>query len=427
MLEISIAISVLLCLGALLTPGKKSLLRGVHLTLILLSMVPSFAAPPTAQAVSLVCIVLALAVALVKNSQDFRMSAVNWGLVFFVVALGISGTRSLPINIAGFNVLMAAGLVLAALVFPLATKHYDVSKLMSPLAFMLPVHALLGFLEQISPRLAFWPRGTWIDDISNRSQQLVPGLFSGRSMSLAGHPITLGFLSAVGVLVALELYRRRRHSGYLVLAFFGVISVLLAGARSAAAAGLICLIVAFVAGRGRAPRTILGVTLAGLVVIGIQVNALSVFLNDSVQQTISYTHRTDVISSARQIYGNASDLERAIGVGEGNVAQVFQRSFLGMSDNYTFFDNQYVRLFAISGIVTLILVLIATLTGLIRGDRMTRLILIFTLIMFFSFDTLTWFSGAMIFTIAASGLGSREYRSLRHPQPTPALPVPATN
>jgi hypothetical protein len=67
------------------------------------------------------------------------------------------------------------------------------------------------------------------------------------------------------------------------------------------------------------------------------------------------------------------------------------------------YDNQFVREIAVSGVLGFALLVIAIIVGLRRGDVLSRLCLGVLVLMFFSFDALTWRSVAIIFVLVCSG------------------------
>jgi hypothetical protein len=399
---ISIGLMLAAVVATLHAKGSKSALRAVQGAIVLIGTIPSHAAPPPLLATMVGCLLLCLVIALLKAPLGLAGDRVNWPLVALMLCVGVNGLRGLSGQIGEYNVLVGVSLALLAAVFPIAAREFGILRPLSPLAFLLPVHLVLAAAEQSIPSMTFWPRGTWMDLMDNRPQQLLPELLAGRSMSVTGHPILLGTLASAGILVALELYRARRKAHYLLFVGAGFGALAFSGTRSAVFACAVCLVLSYVLNRKKASQILLWSAILGGVVVAFQTSLLSEIFNDGITSGVSYTHRTDVLSSVTDMYRRASDFERVFGVGDGHTAKVFQ-TVIGTRDDLLFFDNQLVRLFAVSGIVSLVLLAAALVLGLSRADRLSAMLLTFSVIMFFSFDSVTWIAGAALFVLGASG------------------------
>ena len=380
---------------------ERASLRAIQGTLVLVGAIPSFAAPSSVRSAALGCIIVCLLVALLKAPRGAAGYAVNWPLVLLMLCVGANGLRGLPLQSGVYLLGVGCGLALLAVVFPLAARAFGTVRPLSPLAFMLPIHLALGLAEQGAPTLAFWPRGTSMDFIANRPQELLPAL-AGRSMSLAGHPILLGTLAVAGILVAVELFRRRPKARYVLLVGAGTGALLLSGTRSAVFAGAICLVLSFLLARRGAVRWLLSIALVGAVFITLQAGLLAALFNEAARSDVSYAHRTDVLTSTADIYRHATSLQLLLGVGDGNGPKLFQ-TVIDVSDDLQVFDNQLVRFFAVSGIISLVLLVGALVIGLHRADRLTAALMTCSVVMFFSFETMTWLASAALLVISTSG------------------------
>ncbi|WP_422933364.1 hypothetical protein [Sinomonas sp. P47F7] len=399
---VAVGLMIVVVIATLRAPGARASLVAVQGALVLVGTIPSFAAPSSMRVSATICIILCSLVALLKAPRGMAWTGVNWALVALMVCVGVNGLRGLPFQSGIYFFGVGCCLALLAAVFPIAARAFGSARVLAPLALMLPIHLALGLAEQTNPTLALWPTGTWMDFLENRHQELLPSLLAGRSMSVAGHPILLGTLAAAGILVAIELFRSSRKGRYLVLAASGIGALALSGTRSAVFAGAVCLVISFLVARRGASRLILSIVLLGAAVIAIQSGFLAYVFNDTVQSGVSYTHRVDVLSSTVDIYQNANSLQLLLGVGDGKATKLFE-TVINADDNLQMFDNQLVRFFAVSGVLSLVLLAAALVVAFRRADLLTALLLCLSIIMFFSFDTMTWLASAALFAVSASG------------------------
>lgn len=398
---VAVGLMIIVVVATLRAPGTRASLVAVQGALVLAGTIPSFAAPSSVRVPAAICIILCALVALLKAPRGVAWSDVNWPLVALMVCVGVNGLRGQTFQTGIYFFGVGCGLGLLAVVFPIAARSYGSVRALSPLALMLPVHLALGVAEQLGPNVVFWPTDTWMDFLANRHQELLPSL-AGRSMSVAGHPILLGTLAAAGILVAIELFRTRRRGRYLVLASCGAAALALSGTRSAVFAAAVCLVIWFLLTRRGASRLVLTIGLLGSSLVAIQSGFLAFVFSDSVQSGVSYTHRADVLGSTLDIYRNADSAQVLLGVGDGHAVQLFD-TVINAQDRLQMFDNQLVRFFAVSGVLSLVLLAAALMVAFRRSDRLTALMLCLSVIMFFSFDFITWMASASLFVIGAAG------------------------
>ncbi|MGH8009940.1 MAG: O-antigen ligase family protein [Candidatus Binatia bacterium] len=270
-------------------------------------------------------------------------------------------------------------------------------------------------LEQLRVIPYVWARSDTetYTDIRQRTNELAEFL-PGRSMGTFGHPILLGTFAAVALILSIVIVTSSRRWTYLFIAALAASTILMSGTRSAAAAATVaitCLIV-FQKGRFLLLRLLVGGTLAVLLLFYEQIIA-SVF-NAEVIESVSFTHRSRILSSLPALL-DRNDFAFIFGSGAGSIDQLFSDGIVSGYGTFRFFDNQYVRLVALSGIVGLMLFAIAAVRALWKGSRASRAMLVTLLVMMASFDTLTW-DFTLVLTViplAAGVLVPHEKRSLR--------------
>lgn len=260
---------------------------------------------------------------------------------------------------------------------------------------------VLGTSEAFFGADAVWPRPDGSDRLENRVNHLAPWL-PGRVLGSLAGPIPYGTIAGIGLLVALWMVFERRQTRYVYLLGFSAFGLLLSGTRSAILAVVVVGAI-WIVGRSSASRPV-------VIVLGIAAGAVFVMLSDlstlfglqGIENTNSFEHRNEILGSVSQILTRQGPLPVIFGNGD-NARDLLTSGVITSTTGVTVYDNQFVRELAASGIVGVLLLSLGVMTALRRGNGLSRMIVVFIVMMFFSFDALTWRSVIVIFLIACAG------------------------
>lgn len=277
------------------------------------------------------------------------------------------------------------------------------------IAWLLPLELLLAIAQQRVSWANPWPRGNdAFDLIQNRVNELVPQL-AGRSLGTLGHPILLGAFAVAALIACLFLYRATRHRRYLWLAALAPAAVALSGTRSAAAvmAFVIAAMFAFASGRARALR-VMAAAMIVIVVLASTDSILRFFGFGNVEQTSSYIHRSEILGSLPRLL-ERSDVFVLFGSGGASGGELFGSGVMRGYPGYFFFDNQYVRIVAFAGVVGIVLLAAALVSGLRRTDPPAKLLILAMVMFMATFDVFTWNLTYVLFALSiVASLGGGE-------------------
>lgn len=396
-----VTVTVSTAILSLLAPRDKAVSRAIASAVILFAAIPTFGPPSLIAAIPVVESIALIGTALLRQRRPFRFTWGLFAIAGFVVAIGVAQIRSdsLPSN----------GLILAQVVcfiLVAAACSSDSAKagrqVFVTLMVLLPIEFVIASLEQARIIPAVWSRdqSAQYHNILLRINELAPFL-AGRSMGTFAHPILLGFFAAIATTLCLIVAMRTRRVRYLAPAALGVLTLALSGTRSAAAATAIALVLYMMLtpGRMRSLRILVGAT---AIVLAYNTELLGNIFSAEVVTSASYLHRTLIISSVPNLL-ERDEFSVLFGSGAGSIEKLFSDGVMSGLPGFHFFDNQYVRLLALSGVLSLVLFACVAIRGLVRGNRASRVVLCVVLVMMTSFDSLTWGISYLFTIIAVSG------------------------
>ena len=223
----------------------------------------------------------------------------------------------------------------------------------------------------------------------------------GRAPGTLGHAIPLGMYMACGVLL-LVFGRSNWPTSWRVFGSAAFIfGVLLSGTRSAlffgVGAALLCLCFQSNSRHSLVWRviTVVSVTVFFLS-SGLSLLTETVGLND----TGSLTHRIAAFDAAGRLLDRSTP-EILFGSGSGSIKSLFDLGLL-QSDGFDVVDNEFVTIFAVSGLIGIISIVSLIVIGLRRGHPGLRSAMLFSLLMFFSFDLFARLSTLLLFVVLIS-------------------------
>lgn len=374
------------------------------LTVGLQVLVPAFGPSQLIRAGVVAVSVCYLILALLRRGRP--VGRVNFPILamIFVGYLTFGNFIGARLPVVGYWALIGLMLILSAVLVADGPARAR-SAVRVVLLISIPVELLVSVAEQMRLIQTAWPRGDASDEITNRAHQFL-GLI-GRSEGTTGHPILLGTLSAIGVVVALwSMLRARRvlvRIGYLVLAAMAVGTALLSGTRSALLTLGGCVLLWFLTARV-IPWVIRICVLGGVVALGYrQLLDVAYSLLASVRDTTSFEHRFGVLGNVPRLLGRHGS-EFWFGYGGGvDVGELFRSGAIAGHDQLAYFDDQWVRLLAVSGVIGVLLCLAMLLVGIWRTDQLGRLLIVMLVVMFFSFDLFTWTLPSLLLILAVAG------------------------
>lgn len=398
----AIAVSIVLSLWAAFAPSGKVKSRALSVSLVVFALIPTYGPSRIVAALPLILSLLLTALALLRDqSAAGRVSGVLL-ITVFAVYYAITEIANSSLLSLGLIAVQALAFILIAATLR-RSAITDETPLLSALIALTPFEALLAVLEQIRVVPYVWARDTQDDsyDIALRNNELAP-MFIGRSEGTFAHPILLGMFCATTLTLCIVAAFRTRKWSYLIPALIAGGTLALSGTRSAAAAAAVGIALWLVLRPGRWLVLRLGfATVVGLI-IGSGSDLRAYFTDSSLTGSVSYVHRTDVLSSLPRLLSR-SGFDVTFGSGAGSIDSLFDSGLVSGFGDYHFFDNQYVRLLALSGVVGLLLFVIAAIVVFVRGTRSSRLLLVVVMVMMASFDTLTWSFSYFITIVALTG------------------------
>lgn len=399
MTPLTLFIAGIASLWVVLAPREKVLNRAIFVAVIMFALIPTFGPASWVAAVPVAMSTIVVAFALARDPRPVR---ITWGLVAICAFIMVNGAAQFQSeNLASIGLILAQILCFSLIAAACSVRPSDSGHpVFSALLVLLPLELVIAALEQARLVPVIWARDETAQyrDITLRFNELAPSLL-GRSMGTFAHPILLGSFAALMTVLCLIVAFRTRLLRYYAAAAAATLTVILSGTRSAAVAVIVAVLLYLMLAPGKAQvvRSILGTLTVTVVLLNTQL--IDRLLNADVQSSASYLHRTRILSSVPNLLAR-DDLALFFGSGAGSIDALFSQGVVTGFSTFRFFDNQYVRLLALSGVVSLVLFAGVVIRGLIIGNRASRVVLVVILIMMASFDTLTW-GFAYLFTIIA--------------------------
>lgn len=371
-------------------------LTGVFL---LLNFVPPFGLQPSIQVLVVLACSLLLGTALLRAKAPAATKAPkNLWLVAFLVYTAIVTALTSTFQYGIFA--LAWGVTLLLVVAVARRSVGGVVFVPAVLAVVIALQTLLGALEAFGGMAAVWPRPDGSDRITSRVNHLAPMLI-GRVLGSLSAPIPYGALAGIIFLVALYMIVERRRRRYILVIIFAAAALLMSGTRSAVVAVLVVSIIWLVSRSSRSRVLVILAVILGSAVLLATTNIVDDLGFDGFEDSTSFLHRSSVIGSIGALLTEQDFWKVLFGNGE-TARALLQNGIVESAGGVTVFDNQYVRSIATVGVVGTVLLIGSVIKGLKITDTPGRLVLAFSLIMFMSFDALTWRVIIFMFVLAAS-------------------------
>lgn len=281
------------------------------------------------------------------------------------------------------------------------------------------LHVLLGATEFATKSPLIWGYNSFADGSLARYANPFFGGQVYRIQSTMGHPIPLGVLIAVALIL---LVASRREFGGFYKFFCGAVllgGLFLNGSRGALVA-VVCglLYLMFFAGSSRSKgRNLILLGLTGCVVLLADLG-LRTLVGDFVESG-SYTNRLGALEAVPGLMSRNS-MDVLFGAGFGSENLLFNEGYL-QQNGFNIVDNQLVTTLATYGIFGVGILVTMTLVAFVRAKPTVKAVLVLMVAMMFSFDYFRWpetFSLFFLF-LGLSACG----RSIRRRRRMPAVTV----
>lgn len=310
-----------------------------------------------------------------------------WGLVILVVAL----TQSYNVS----ALMLQAAFVLTMVWSISRSTAVDLSWLVTSILVLAAAQTLLGAAEVFGDVEPLWGYRGGLERENPFQTDLV------RAQGTMGHPIVLGYLEGLAVVLAWANPFGLRQAVRLPLLGAAVVGVVLSGTRSAVLVAAIA-IVAHIVLRLDAFRLLRGLflLLAAAVLVAVLDFGLTQLALDTVDSG-SWVHRLGSLQAVPNLLGREG-WELWWGSGYGSERELFSRGYIVLTYGLPVVDNFFVYLLGTTGIVGLALTLAILVFAFLRGQRYVKAAVVYVTGMFFSFDTTVWFSsGVLMFVMLA--------------------------
>lgn len=387
------------------SPARESGYYASVSALVLAVLVPSNTPPTNVVALANLAALLLLTAGAVRSLRFIQLQRINLWLILFIVYVTL---RSLLETDWPYGLVLLTSGASLGLLAALASQDWrnrsgdrrDLLLLTVPALVF--VQFLLALGEITFQAKAIWPMSVGWDNIESRVNTIAPWLV-GRALGSTGHPIPLGVLAACALVISVWLLVERRAYWSLAIAAGATAAAILvfAGTRSAAIAAGLAIAYLF-ASKAKLRTVLVG---AGVAVAAAAIAYFSGMLGsiglDGVKSTDSFVHRAGVLQLLPEIAQRDSLVETLFGTGYNSIAEALRHFSVGV-DGIDVFDQEFLRTGWATGLLGLGLLLAAVVVGWRRNDTIGRMLVIIMMVMFASWDALSWNLGFVLFIFAAA-------------------------
>jgi hypothetical protein len=374
-----------------------------------------------------IAVVVAVLVAALARTlgQDRRLRVGVGGLVGSAAYLGLFLASTAVSRYATGAVDLAFAVAAPAILMVLVGRRFTGADLrvfargFIGLAILQVLASVIDVFVRPVPFLGYW--------YYKRSTNELLGSVIPRAQGLAGHPILLSTVLGVAILLNwrnLAQLRRGLSVSVTVLLVFGFA---LSGTRS----GLVALVVALgslaivnATSTGRRARNVVLLLVLALVGAANQSIADGVARRvASLGQSGSFYHRAAALSGLPELLASWDLPTLLLGLGRGSEQSVFGAGFL-QQDGLTIIDNQFVTTVVVGGLVGLGALSVLVVRTIVRSTATLRATMIFTVVMFNSFDILRWIGPSLVVFLLIALADNPQVRPPARPEPAPGSVAP---
>lgn len=383
----------------LLCKARFAAYFAVFFVLALAIVIPSHSPPREVLVLAAAGAVLILLAAVFRSLDAIRGSVPNVWLIAFLTfsstVMAVESERSYALFVA-----LTAFLYILFSLFVSGPGQHGTRVLVIAVPIFVVIEFALSFSEEFMGVKALWPQTNGSDFITHRYNPVAPWL-AGRAMGSTSQPIPLGIIA--GLLCLLCVWMAfKRSKVFWVFATLAAVVLLFSGTRSSFLALVVCLAFWFALRAGL--KSVPVYFAVGAVLIGVfwVADGLSLLGFSNFSSTDSYLHRADVLGFIPTLADRPLN-ELFFGSGYSSIGVLLQSSSFGGGSGILVFDQEFVRTVVATGVVGLVLLVLAIVEGFRRGNLPSRMILLFMAVTFLSFDGLSWNMSTILFVLAASG------------------------
>jgi hypothetical protein len=403
---VAIGVGFVLLLIAFLSKPERVVAYAIGFSVLSAMLLPTFGSPNSLRGEATIAAIAFNVIALSRSPRKalFRFQTIAL-VVYFVILAGYQ-------LVAGLNLQSQAAVLLVFWMLSLAAvlAKCDATAIKLVVGIIIGVacvESVLGVLEVAGIAHPLWGYLGTGKTLEERVNFLVPQL-PGRAVATMAQPIPLGLLAGFGFILVLFGWTAKRLTFRITVAVVLACGVAVSGTRSAVLCAAICVAFAFIQYGSTATK----VRNAIIVAIALGFSSALVDLPGllgltNIQDSFSYTNRLNSISSFASLFSRPVN-QVLFGSGPSSNSTLNAFQYL-QADGFSAIDNQFVTTFAVTGILGLALIVAAIVLGFTEASLQGRAVLLFSTAMFFSFDSLTWSSSAVLFMVAA-GLFTRANR-----------------
>jgi hypothetical protein len=382
---------LVLAVFLLVVPAWCVRAAALAVTVAVVVAVGNNSAPPAAWVAGFVFSAVLLLVAVARGGLERRVGGVPFLLVsglwaWLAVGALVAGSYSVPRLVVYFGLAVVVALVAGQL------SRREVHLVLGAVVAVAVVQVGLAVAELALGEPLLWGLrgGTRPNPFLGDAVDRVQGTL--------GHPIILGLLEGLAVLLVWadpwQLSRRARWALLAVCAG----GVLLSGTRSIAA----CLVVAVgvhLLLRSRLAAWLRNVAIAA--VVGSGVLLLDLGLSEIVDDLLasgSWVHRLESVQAVPALLARPL-AESLWGTGFGSEVGLFRDGHIRLTFGLEVVDNFYVYLLGTTGVLGLSAFLLVAVVTFARGDRLTRAVVVLFLGMGASFDLVVWLGVGVLMSL----------------------------
>lgn len=393
-------------IAVMLVRPHRSLPTAVAMSVVVQVLVPSFYAPSQLQLISCVAGAATLIIGLARSGARLSALVIPGALTVYLAVIWFGMIRDNSLDSAILGIATIGFLILLAI----SARQLGVEGLRI-LLFALCVSVLVQLLfataEQVGLVDSFWARTGASNYIENRRNHVFVNL-AGRSIGTLGQPIPLGIFASftlVALLACRRIFAHRLRLWWLSIAAAAVL-LCLSGTRSAIIAALVGVLI-LAAAWFRLRYLLVYVAISALALWFLLTNNLGETLGfgASFEQSGSYGHRSLAFIWIEILLRKNPD-EVLFGGGYLVTQRMFASGELP-GIGITVFDQELIKNLAAYGVIGVAILVIVVIQTAVVGRAPTRAILAVLVTTFFTFDTLSWRIGLVLFVLTVSGVADQ--------------------
>lgn len=246
--------------------------------------------------------------------------------------------------------------------------------------------SVLAILEPVLFPQHLWKELPVVGALTKPLQNtILPGV--ERSQGTLGHPLPMGLLLALGIVLLLRVLTGLPTPARVALVGLLLVGVVFSGDRNAL---LLTLGVLLWGRRADVTRIVVGLLLIGLGIVALaELGILTTAFFDQLVQSGSYTHRRGAYGSLDGLILTQSPAHIFFGNGFASTPRMFALGRL-QNDGLAVVDNEFVLIQSQGGLVCLVALLSVVLAGVTSCRRELRPATVCVTMMMLIFDCLLW-------------------------------------